>query len=48
MKRVFLYQLCYSNRSNDIKINFIDTPGYFDFEEIYQSLRASEAALVSL
>ncbi|MDU5700327.1 MAG: elongation factor G [Finegoldia magna] len=32
---------------NDIKINFIDTPGYFDFErEVYQSLRASEAALI--
>lgn len=32
---------------NDIKINLIDTPGYFDFEdEVYNALRASEAALV--
>ena len=32
---------------NNIKINLIDTPGYFDFEdEVYNALRASEAALV--
>ncbi len=31
---------------NDIKINLIDTPGYFDFEdEVYNVLRACEAAL---
>ncbi|MDO5755115.1 MAG: elongation factor G [Tissierellia bacterium] len=29
------------------KINFIDTPGYFDFErEVYAALRASEAAVI--
>ena len=32
---------------NDIKINLIDTPGYFDFEdEVYNALRASEAAVM--
>ena len=31
----------------DTKVNFIDTPGYFDFSgEVYSGLRASEAALV--
>lgn len=30
----------------DYKINFIDSPGFFDFEgEVLQALRASEAAL---
>lgn len=32
---------------HDTKVNFIDTPGYFDFSgEVYSGLRASEAALV--
>lgn len=32
---------------NDIKINLIDTPGYFDFSgEVYAAMRAAEAALV--
>jgi elongation factor G len=32
---------------NDIKYNFLDTPGYFDFAgEMYGALRASEAAIV--
>lgn len=31
----------------DVKVNFIDTPGYFDFSgEVYSALRAVEAALV--
>ena len=31
----------------DVKVNFIDTPGYFDFSgEVYSALRAAEAALV--
>ena len=31
----------------DIKVNLIDTPGYFDFQgEVFSSLRASEAALI--
>ncbi|WP_100064940.1 elongation factor G [Miniphocaeibacter massiliensis] len=31
----------------DIKVNFIDTPGYFDFKgEVFSALRASEAALI--
>lgn len=33
----------------DTKVNFIDTPGYFDFSgEVYSGLRASEAALVCI
>ena len=32
---------------DDMKINIIDTPGYFDFKgEVFSSLRASEAALI--
>lgn len=31
----------------DTKINFIDTPGYFDFQgEVFAALRAAEAALI--
>lgn len=34
---------------NDVKVNFIDTPGYFDFAgEVTSALRASEAAMVVL
>ena len=32
---------------NDVKINFIDTPGYFDFVgEVVQGLRAAESAII--
>ncbi|MDL2311168.1 elongation factor G, partial [Peptostreptococcaceae bacterium OttesenSCG-928-C18] len=32
---------------DDMKVNFIDTPGYFDFQgEVFSALRASEAALI--
>lgn len=34
---------------NDIKINFIDTPGYLDFEgEVVQAIRVADSALISV